>query len=647
MRGASIFNDPSLAFCLLLSTFLLLPDIPSWAFASALIFWFYRLVIDRAEWKAPSRWVTGFFSILFMGINYFFFRSLTGKDSSSSFLVILLGLKVLEYQNSKEKGFLILLGLYLITSKFLFDIDLFWFSLGFPAMIVLVYHLLTHPFRERFPRKAGLYTAQSLLLAAPLAAFLFFYFPRFSNEMFITESNDKREGVIGFSEDVAPGSVSALATSEDVAFRAEFVNLKPNTTALYWRGLALTQAQNLKWKRNSSLDPKDIVFSMISSNEPSLRITLEPSESSWLFTLEHTDALVADTDSVSMNSEGAFRYNTPITKRIIYRIKPTLSLQRPRRNSESEIHFTQSTSPQVIQLVGELRKNSSSPESLEKNITDFFADHRFQYTLSPMDGGELSLADFLFKTQKGFCEHFASAAALLLNESGVPARVVVGYLGGDYNPIGNFWTIRQKHAHAWVEYVDSTNQWHRYDPTNAVNPFKPLVASNRLEPKESSSNAWNILGFNLHSFKGGAGQSLLFFIENLNYRWSHFILNFDIDKQKQLLAELGINIGLAVLLGMLGTLILSLSLSWLFRTRQKLSRSQKIYSLINNSLYPIHLGNQFAEAPEEWKQRIIRERPLLKPLIDALFDCYYQEAFANNQAENNWRRAQQLVRKLK
>ena len=59
--------------------------------------------------------------------------------------------------------------------------------------------------------------------------------------------------------------------------------------------------------------------------------------------------------------------------------------------------------------------------------------------------------DFVVNHHTGHCEYFASALALMCRSQGIPARVVVGYKGGEYNPTGQFYSIRQSDAHAWVE----------------------------------------------------------------------------------------------------------------------------------------------------------------------------------------------------
>src|SRR5208282_4488659 len=59
--------------------------------------------------------------------------------------------------------------------------------------------------------------------------------------------------------------------------------------------------------------------------------------------------------------------------------------------------------------------------------------------------------DFLVNRKKGHCEYFASALALLLRSIDIPARIVNGFKGGDWNDLTQSMYVRQKHAHSWVE----------------------------------------------------------------------------------------------------------------------------------------------------------------------------------------------------
>lgn len=98
------------------------------------------------------------------------------------------------------------------------------------------------------------------------------------------------------------------------------------------------------------------------------------------------------------------------------------------------------------------------------------------------------IEDFVSNHHTGHCEYFASALALMLRSQGIPARLVIGYHGGDYNYIGNYFVVRQRHAHAWVEAFlkpdeiptdllpasrrNAAGGWLRLDPTPASDEEK-------------------------------------------------------------------------------------------------------------------------------------------------------------------------------
>ncbi len=92
------------------------------------------------------------------------------------------------------------------------------------------------------------------------------------------------------------------------------------------------------------------------------------------------------------------------------------------------------------------------------------------YTLQPPRLAANAVDEFLFSTRKGFCEHYASAFTLVMRAAGVPARVVTGYQGGEFNPIGGYLLVRQSDAHAWSEIWLDDRGWVRMDPTAAVAP---------------------------------------------------------------------------------------------------------------------------------------------------------------------------------
>ncbi len=58
---------------------------------------------------------------------------------------------------------------------------------------------------------------------------------------------------------------------------------------------------------------------------------------------------------------------------------------------------------------------------------------------------------FVTEQRAGHCEYFASALVMMLRSQEIPARLVLGFRGGEYNAMGHYFLVRQLHAHAWVE----------------------------------------------------------------------------------------------------------------------------------------------------------------------------------------------------
>jgi transglutaminase-like putative cysteine protease len=101
----------------------------------------------------------------------------------------------------------------------------------------------------------------------------------------------------------------------------------------------------------------------------------------------------------------------------------------------------------------------------------------------PEPEGVDAVDHFLFETRRGFCEHIASAMVLLLRESGVPARFVVGFGAGERNPLTGYFDVREADAHAWVEVFYPGIGWMPYDPTFGVPNADPSVASRFIAPE--------------------------------------------------------------------------------------------------------------------------------------------------------------------
>ncbi|MCH1567792.1 MAG: DUF3488 and transglutaminase-like domain-containing protein, partial [Alphaproteobacteria bacterium] len=114
---------------------------------------------------------------------------------------------------------------------------------------------------------------------------------------------------------------------------------------------------------------------------------------------------------------------------------------------------------------------AGSRRAFINQVLAHFATGDYQYTLTPQaltGPTEQRLDNFFFNTKSGYCSHYAMAMATALRAAGIPANVIIGYQGGEWNGFGQYYRIRQSDAHAWVEAEVEPGQWLRLDPTGIV-----------------------------------------------------------------------------------------------------------------------------------------------------------------------------------
>jgi transglutaminase-like putative cysteine protease len=150
-------------------------------------------------------------------------------------------------------------------------------------------------------------------------------------------------------------------------------------------------------------------------------------------------------------------------------------------------------------------------ETFVRDLEQFLSSSRFAYTLSPprLGPGREPVGEFLLETRRGHCEFFATAMAVTCQLKGIPARMVTGYRGGEYNPVGGFLIVREKHAHAWVEVFILGKGWQTYDPT----PGASRIAS----PTES----WY--------------EPLRTVADVVQFQWASLVIAYDAASQRELL----------------------------------------------------------------------------------------------------------------
>jgi transglutaminase-like putative cysteine protease len=105
------------------------------------------------------------------------------------------------------------------------------------------------------------------------------------------------------------------------------------------------------------------------------------------------------------------------------------------------------------------------------NIESFLRNNYTYSTHVPTPPPDRDWVDyFLFDSKQGYCDYFATAMTILLRMDGVPARVASGFAPGDYDDATGASTVRENHAHTWVEAYFPRYGWIVFEPS-AIRPI--------------------------------------------------------------------------------------------------------------------------------------------------------------------------------
>ena len=122
----------------------------------------------------------------------------------------------------------------------------------------------------------------------------------------------------------------------------------------------------------------------------------------------------------------------------------------------------------IDDLAQEVTRGATTQYEIARRIERFLSTtYTYTLDLQRVEDGD-PVADFLFNTQAGHCEYFASAMVLMLRTRQVPARLVNGFQMGEYNDSADVYTVRQSDAHSWVEVYFRKHGWVAFDPTPAA-----------------------------------------------------------------------------------------------------------------------------------------------------------------------------------
>lgn len=515
-----------------------LPYLPFWVTGASVACAVWRFAIEKRRKLLPSPWIRGVLALgCFLGV-LATYDTISGVGPGTALLAIMAALKLLETRKRRDQFVLLFISIFLVMAALLREQHL-W---SLPYMIVSL--VVTMAAWLRMSTPAALAPRQSIgnaarlvAYAAPLAIAMWVFFPRIATP-FWSVPIDTSSGVTGLSDTMSPGDISQLSQSDAVAFRVRFNGRVPAPRDRYWRALVLHRFNGRTW---TGSDPtpdyrfRDRIDYVGASYE--YDVTLEPTRTQWVMALDVPERWW-NVDRVAMSrTQGLWRV-LPVDQRLAYSVRSYPEARIDAGQAELArnwyLQLPDDRNPRTLALAREMRGAAGSDDTFIDDVLEMFNVEEYFYTLEPPALGSNPVDRFLFETRQGFCEHYASAFTVLMRAAGIPARVVVGYQGGETNPLGDYMIIRQADAHAWAEVWLPGAGWRRIDPTAAVAPER-IDAGRSGAMFDGTGEAWGL------SAPSRLAHQLGLTWDALNARWNEFVLGYGPENQERFMRWLGLD----------------------------------------------------------------------------------------------------------
>ncbi len=500
----------------------------------------WRLLAEFRDWKPMPMVLRISATAIAVAALVTTYGGLMGRRAAVSMLVLMLSLKLLETFRVRDARVVASLSLFLCGTQFLF-------SQGVPMIVYIISCLLSSLIAFMFLQRCEAYdvlgkapdTGRNLFaevgfgtallaLAFPIGLALFLLFPRWGSPLWGLPE-DALDARSGLSDSMTPGSIQGLFMDDSPAFRAKFEGGMPRNSDLYWRGPVFWQFDGSTWQvsylsRNllaeSKPEPDRAPFRYV--------VQMEPTEQKWLFALDYP-ALVPQKTRMTIDYQ--LITSRPVTQLREYVMASDPGFQDSPKLKQTllraALELPQGFNPRTAELMSTWRKEARSDSEIVQRALQHFNQQQFRYTLNPPLLSKHTVDEFLFDTQEGFCEHYASAFTVMMRMAGIPARVVTGYQGGFYNNIGSYVLVRQSDAHAWSEVWIRGSGWTRIDPTAAVAPERVEQGA-----MESINQRRYMLDF---QWLRNARNTFDLFQRG----WNNWVVTFGSERQSRLLSFLG------------------------------------------------------------------------------------------------------------
>ena len=609
----------------------LLVRLPIWIWLVWLFALLWRVQIHRARWRFPSFWLKLILGIVTAAGIYLTYHGVAGVEPMIGFLVCSFILKVIEMRTKKDALIVLFIGFIAVAAQFLFAQNL---VAGFYGLFSLFFLLsawtaafISQPLtlRKHFLR-GWVFLLQSL----PFMLILFVVMPRLGPLWSVPLPEG--EGRTGFSESLQLGDIGNLVKSPDVAFRVKFNSQAPDVNTMYWRGLILDYYDGRVWRVGFRPHAVESVRDNDAVAEFDFSVVMEPHYYRWLFSLGVPVSASSTQLTLQKNDQGLLISRKPVSNKAEYRVRSrAVSSGQPQKLTEIEektsTQLPSGVNPLTRKLAADWLSQGLEPRAFVQRAIGFFSND-FSYTLQPTVLGENAVDEFLFETRAGFCEHFASSFVFLMRSAGIPARIVVGYQGGEINEVEGYFVVRQSDAHAWAEVWLADSGWLSIDPTGVVAPSRIELGLNDA----LSDGDRELVGRS--AWRNRMLQRMYQRFDAMEYSWNRWVLNYDNESQDGLFKRLlGINSPWRVgaMFAFLSALfaLVYLVINRLLKLPPKTSKEYALLKPLLRRMEKHGIKLNAHETLFQLAKRIERDQPQLSQLLVEVDIWYRRAAYAD------------------
>ncbi len=608
---------------------------PFWVTAAALLCVGWRFAHEFRPIRLPGPFVKIGVMLLLLVAVFVQFKTVNGLSAGTALLVVMGSLKLLETHTQRDRQVVIGVSLFLLLAACLDRQSL----MRAPLYLIHAWiccaalGVTTRGNVGASRRTVAMLAARTLLLALPLAVVLFLFFPRMAGAFWTLPPSEA--ATTGLSDTMSPGSISSLGESDEPAFRVHFESDAPPPEERYWRGPVLHDFDGYTWRQSPG---QYYMRSLLEYEGTPYRysVTLEPTSERWWFALD-TVMESPDNRRVRLTFDQQLLANQPVTRLVTYN---AVSYTRTRSTGpipliarRVDTRLPPGRNLRSLALAQDMRARVASDRQYVASVLDLFRQGGFEYTLTPPLLDLDSVDDFIFNTKRGFCGHYASAFVTMMRAAGIPSRVVTGYLGGEWNPIRQYYLIRQSDAHAWAEVWLDGSGWTRVDPTAVVAPERLRRGLLDLMP-ETGSAATRML--RQVTWLTQLRQTW----DAANDWWNERVVRFDFRTQLDLLRWLGFDspdwriLGYLLSAGLIGWLLV---IAWhVGRTSRStpVDRLARAYEKLCRKLASAGAPREPHEGPLAYAAAIATRRPDLAVSANELLMNYAGLRFGNDFDEH-------------